>query len=87
MVKALTGHFQYGDVTIDGISKGAKDFKRLEIPESYWPVSGPRVGFGYTVAVAYDMIGKDLHNGTSNVCCIDDALVLHKNLHAIQMSA
>ena len=87
VVKAPTGHVQYGDVTIDGIGNGAKEFERLEIPERYWPVSGPRTGLGYTVAVAYDMICKDLRNGTSNACGIDDALVLHKNLQAIELAA
>jgi predicted dehydrogenase len=84
VVKAPTGHFQYGDVAIDGMGKGAKEFERLEIPERYWPVSGPRTGFGYTVAVAYDMICKDLRNGTSYACGIEDAVVLHRNLHAIE---
>ena len=87
VVRAPTGHFQYGDVTIDGSGKGEKDFERLEIPESYWTVNGPRTGLGYTVAMAYDMICKDLRNGTSNACGIDDAIVLHKNLHAIELAA
>ena len=87
VVKAPTGHFQYGDVTIDGTSKGANETQRLEIPEKYWSVNGPRTGLGYTVAMAYDMIANDLRNGTSHACCIDDAVVLHRNLHAIEMAA
>lgn len=87
VIKAPTGHFQYGDVTIDGMRKGAKEFERLEIPEQYWPVAGPRTGLGYTVATAYDMIRKDMQSGTSHACGIADALVLHRNLHAIEMAA
>jgi hypothetical protein len=33
------------------------------------------------------MICKDLRNGTSNACGIDDALVLHKNLQSIELAA
>jgi len=86
VIKAPTGHFQYGDVTIEGSRQGVGEFQRLEIPEKYWIVNGPRSGLGYTVAMTYDMIEKDFRNGTSHACCIEDALLLHKNLHAIEFA-
>ncbi|UUZ62693.1 Gfo/Idh/MocA family oxidoreductase [Polaromonas sp. P1-6] len=87
VISAETGHFQFGDIKIQGATKGGRLLEAMTIPDRYWTIQGPRAGVPYNVAIVYDRIRQDLLEGTSLAPTIEDAVALHRMLRSIELSA
>ena len=86
VVRAPSGHFQFGRVEILASRSGADDLAELPIPQAYWPLAGNRAGLAYNVALAYAAIAGDLRTGASSAPTFADAVALHRKLQAIANS-
>ena len=87
IVRAPSGHFQFGRLEIRASMSGAKDLAELPIPQAYWPLAGHRASLAYNVALAYAAIASDLRNATGSAPTAADAVSLHRTLRAIESSS
>jgi predicted dehydrogenase len=84
LVQAPSAHLQFGRLSIQGATAGAKSLARLDVPKAYWPLAGERSGLAYNVALVYERIAGDLTTGSRSVPTITDAVRLHRSLEAIE---
>lgn len=87
VVQVRSGHFQFGDVSIQGSTAGATTLIDMPIPEAYWPLEGDRASLAYNVALVYASIARDLRTGTALAPTIADAVELHEALQTIELMA
>jgi hypothetical protein len=69
-------------------SQGDNVLELLPIPANYYSVDRGAVQQpAYIVAENYSRLSSDLENGTHLCATFDDALIRHRMLHAIEVSA
>jgi predicted dehydrogenase len=85
-VSGPSGHMQMVPLSLEGVQRGEKEFRRLESPASYrsgWPKD---VAAG-NVARIYARMAHDLGQGTRSAPRFEDAVAVHRIIDAIERAA
>ena len=85
-LSAIGGNAQIFDLSLEGAGLGDEAMKPLTIPDGYYSTS-LRSGPAMNVAEAYAQLLKDMRTGTNNVPTFEEAVVRHRMLEAVEVSA
>lgn len=87
VLRADTGHLQYGRVQVFFCDRSDGPLAPQTIPDRYHAAPHAPEGPAYTVAQAYARLAGDLRRGTRTVPTFSDALLRHRMLDAVQRAA
>jgi len=87
VLEALTGQFQYADVSLRG-AQGHNSLQNIPLAaEDRWVPAGVPAGPPLNVAQAYAHLAQDLREGSRLVPRFEDAVVRHRMLDAIERAS
>lgn len=82
------GHLGMSDLQLSGGRGDATSLLPIDVPASYAEAAaGVQAGVAVNVALNYANLASDLRKGTHLSATFDDAVVRHRMIHAIQVSA